>query len=412
MNRIRFTLVVGVAICAIVLPMRAPAQKRDQVPQPKTAGHYLFAWTGDVEHKGNDFLAVIDADPGSRTYGKLVTSVGTDQKTMQIHHTEYVMPASGMLFANDHVAGRTFIFDLRDPLRPKIVTSFTDMAGYMHPHSYVRLPDGNALATFQHQHHGSDAGHMADTGGLVEIDDTGKVIRSASSADPAFAGALLTPYSLVVLPELDRVVSTNSSMHDDGIFRGVTYQVWRLSDLKLLKTEYLDVGENRYAQISPEEPRLGPDGSVFVQTLGCGLERITDVNSDNPHSKLVYTFPGDWCGVPTIVGHFLVQAVPTIQGLIVLDIVNPVKPVEVSRLKLSEAYRPHWTGWDAKMQRLVVTGSEPRLYLLKLDLATGALSMDEAFRDADGKPGFNFADREWPHGWKGSGLPHGAVFSR
>jgi hypothetical protein len=26
--------------------------------------------------------------------------------------------------------------------------------------------------------------------------------------------------------------------------------------------------------------------------------------------------------------------------------------------------------------------------------------------------GFNFTDREWPHGWKGSGLPHGAVFSR
>ena len=29
------------------------------------------------------------------------------------------MPASGMLFANDHYAGRTFIFDLRDPLHAK-----------------------------------------------------------------------------------------------------------------------------------------------------------------------------------------------------------------------------------------------------------------------------------------------------
>ena len=45
-------------------------------------------------------------------------------------------------------------------------------------------------------------------------------------------------------PELDRVVSTNSSMHDENIFNGVTYQVWRLSDLKLLKTAYFDVGEN------------------------------------------------------------------------------------------------------------------------------------------------------------------------
>jgi len=84
----------------------------------------------------------------------------------------------------------------------------------------------------------------------------------------------------------------------------------------------------------------------------------------------------------------------------------------VSRVKLSDTFVPHWTGWDGTTQRVVVTGNEPRLYLLKLDQATGALTLDEAFHDADGKPGFNFANRDWPHGWRGSGLPHGVVFSR
>src|SRR5207253_2337431 len=116
-------------------------------------------------------------------------------------------------------------------LHPKTVTSFTDMAGYMHPHSYVRLPNGHVLATFQHAHHGT-TGTMGLSGGLVEIDDRGNVIRSASNADPAFPNALLTPYSLVVLPDLDRIVSTNSSMHLEDVLRGVTYQIWRLSDLK------------------------------------------------------------------------------------------------------------------------------------------------------------------------------------
>src|SRR5271170_300643 len=280
--------------------------------QPKSAapGHYLFAWTGDAAHQGNDFLAVIDADPSSSSYGHLMTTLVTDQQTKRVHHTEYSMPESGMLFANDHDAGRTFIFDVRDPLNPTIAASFTDMAGYMHPHSYLRLPNGHVLATFQHEHHAMSGGQMAETGGLVEIDDQGKVIRSSSNADAAFPDALLTPYSLVVLPELDRIVSTNSSMHLEDIFRGVTYQVWRLSDLKLLKTAYFDVGENRYAQISPEEPRLGPDGSVFVQTLGCGIERVTGVNTNEPTSHLVYSFPGNWCGVPTIVGHYLIQSVP------------------------------------------------------------------------------------------------------
>lgn len=200
-------------------------------------------------------------------------------------------------------------------------------------------------------------------------------------------------------------------MHLEDIFRGVTYQLWRLSDLKLLKTAYFDVGENHYSQISPEEPRLGPDGSIFVQTLGCGIERITGVKTDEPKSQLVYTFHGNWCGVPTIVGHYLIQSVPS-TGLIVLDITNGVKPVEVSRLKFSDTYKPHWTGWDVKTQRVVVTGREPRLFMLKLDQATGALSTDDTFHDAEGKAGFSFEERQWPHGWKGSGLPHGVVFSR
>jgi hypothetical protein len=252
---------------------------------------------------------------------------------------------------------------------------------------------------------------MGSSGGLVEIDNEGKVIRGSSNADPAFPDALLTPYGLVVIPELDRVVSTNSSMHLQDIFRGVTYQVWRLSDLKLLKTSYFDVGENRYSQISPQEPRLGPDGAVYVQTLGCGIERITGIKSDEPKSQLVYTFPGNWCGVPTIVGHYLIQSVPT-TGLVVLDIRNGAKPVEVSRLKFSDTYKPHWTGWDPKTQRVVVTGKESRLFLVKMDPATGALSLDETFHDAEGKPGFNFENQEWTHGWKGTGDPHGVVFSR
>jgi hypothetical protein len=288
------------------------------------------------------------------------------------------------------------------------------MAGYMHPHSYLRLPNGHVLATFQHRHDAAE--HWPGrSGGLVEIDDQGKVVRSVSSADPAFPDALLTPYSLIILPELDRVVSTNSAMADEDVFRGLTYQVWRLSDLKLLKTNYFDAGTGGYAHISPEEPRLGPEGAVYVQTLACGIERITGINTDNVKSQLVYAFPGAYCGVPTIVGHFLIESVPTMHALIVLDIAHGDKPVEVSRL-IFDNYNPHWTSWDEKAQRLVVTpGSDSplsRLYLVQLNQTTGALSFDKAFHDSDAKPGFNFENRKWPHGWTGSARPHGVVFSR
>jgi hypothetical protein len=49
-----------------------------QEKQTKASGHYLFAWTGDDAKKGNDFLAVIDADPDSASYGRLMTTLVTD----------------------------------------------------------------------------------------------------------------------------------------------------------------------------------------------------------------------------------------------------------------------------------------------------------------------------------------------
>jgi hypothetical protein len=174
-------LLIALALMSCTIHSNLQSQEQ-QINAP---GHYLFAWTGDAAHKGNDFLAVIDADPASKSYGQLMTTLATDQQSVRIHHTEYVMPASGMLFANDHDAGRTFIFDLRDPLHPKTATSFTDMAGYMHPHSFLRLPNGHVLATFQHVHHGESEGQMSGSGGLVEIDDQGRLIRSASSEAPA-----------------------------------------------------------------------------------------------------------------------------------------------------------------------------------------------------------------------------------
>ncbi|MBP7587519.1 MAG: hypothetical protein KBA72_06180 [Thermoanaerobaculia bacterium] len=422
MSKARRTLGVLALTCSILVAA-APAR-----PQTAAAPHALFVWAGDREKKGNDFLLVIDADPRSPQYGRMLTALATDQRTVRPHHTEYTMPESGMLFVNDHDAGRSFILDVRDPLRPAVAGSFEDMAGFAHPHSYLRLPNGHVLVSFQHDAEpkvpflghaapmaSMSSAAMGKTGGLVEIDDLGRVVRSSGNADAAFADNVLMPYSLVVLPQIDRVVSTNSSMHDPDLFSGTTYQVWRLSDLRLLKTAYFDPGERLYAHISPEEPRVGPDGSVFVQTLACGLERITGIATDAPVAKLVHTFPGNFCGVPTIVGRFFVQSVPAVHGFIVLDLADPAHPVEVSRLTISDLFRPHWTGWDPATGRIVATpGSEEdnRMYLLQLDPKTGALTVDDTFRDTDGKTGFSFAKRVWPHGWEGAGLPHGAVFSR
>ncbi|MFP5329544.1 MAG: hypothetical protein ACLGHC_05340 [Alphaproteobacteria bacterium] len=396
------------AITLAPMPLASPAQASEK------AGHYLFVWGGDQEKKGNNFLAVIDADPASPGYGKLVAGLDTGFKSVNPHHTEYEMPAGGMRFANDHQGNRTFVIDLTDPLKPRLAASFDSLAGYSMPHSYARLPNGNVLAAFQYPDPG---GHMAmggKTGGIVEIDNSGKAVRSVGNADPAFRDEGLLPYSLAVLPAIDRVLVTNSPMGDDFLLTSNTYQLFRLSDLKLMGTYRLDPGPRLNGHISPEEPRIGPDGAAYVHTLSCGVQRITGMDGRAPKAKLVHQYPGSWCGVPTIVGHYMVQAVPDIHGFIVLDIADGSKPVEVSRLVMGPDFAPHWTAWDPKTMRLVATPGKAgdRMYLLKLDEKTGRLSIDEAFRDADGQVGFSFGKRDWPHGWTGEAKPHGAVFSR
>ena len=163
---------------------------------------YLFAWCGDIESKASDFLAVIDADPASPQYGKVLESLPTGVAGSVPHHTEVEMPAGGLLMANGFEAGRTWIFDLREPLKPRIVTSFGSLGGYMHPHTFVRLPNGNVLATFQY--HGGH-GPKDDGGGLLEVNNSGQMLRSGSATDPAAAGELIRPYSVELLPGIDRV---------------------------------------------------------------------------------------------------------------------------------------------------------------------------------------------------------------
>src|SRR5947209_3955189 len=94
---------------------------------PGEPGHYLFAWAGDTANRGEDFVAVINADPDSPAYGKLVASAASGIRTHQVHHTEYWMPDGGLLFANDHKAGRTVVIDLRDPIHPHFHASFGDL---------------------------------------------------------------------------------------------------------------------------------------------------------------------------------------------------------------------------------------------------------------------------------------------
>jgi hypothetical protein len=383
-------------------------------PRPATEGRlpqearYLFAWSADKEKANSDFLAVVDASPASPTYGQVVASVPVGQTGTNAHHTEIELHPGGLLFANGFAAGRTWIFDLRAPLSPRIAARFDDRGSFSHPHSFLRLAGGNILATFQYR-----SGDHNAPGGLVEMDDTGALVRASPPADNP-VDPNVRPYSAAVLPGMDLVVTTSTDMHDAVKSRSV--QLWRFSDLKLLHTFPVPDPPGGYGAEYTAEPRVLADGTVLVSTFTCGLFRLTGLGSSSPSARPVFQFPGQWCGVPLLIGRFWVQTLETAGKLVVLDVSDPVAPVQISSLDFESGAEPHWLAYDALSHRIVVTGSgtlSHRIVMVKLNPATGALSWDESFRES-GSPqrGISFERTEWPHGKGGPAVPHGTVFSR
>lgn len=113
--------------------------------------------------------------------------------------------------------------------------------------------------------------------------------------------------------------------------------------------------------------------------------------------------------MPVVVGKYYVQTVPEINGLIALDVSDPARPVEASRIVFDEKFHmAHWLAADRKSDRLVVTGNNQSWALVvKLDPATGAMVIDPSLPD-----GINFDRASWPHGDSGPARVHGALFGQ
>jgi hypothetical protein len=397
---------------------------------PASPGDYLFVWAGDSAGKASDFLAVLDANPSSPQYGVVVATLPVGATGTHPHHTEAELSANGHLLANGFHAGRTWLFDLSAPRQPKILTSFGDLAGFSHPHTYVRLANGHVLATFQYKADSAASapapppdvmamGAAHTTGGLVEMDERGDVIRSGSASDAGTPDKYIYPYSVLPMANIDRAVSTTTDM-DEANKQATSQwvQVWRLSNLELLHTIALEPGPRGDEQQFSGEPRPLPDGkSVYIHTFNCGLYLLRDVEGDTPTAKFVKSFEGKNCGVPVLTGHYWLQTVPEAHALVALDISDAEHPREVSSLALGDDEQPHWIAIDGTGRRVVLNsagaGTGNRLFIIDFDPASGALKLDERFRDAgSARAGVTFTGKTWPTGFTGKAIPHGTVFSR
>ncbi|MBQ4854200.1 hypothetical protein IMW82_05885 [Rhodanobacter sp. B2A1Ga4] len=382
------------------------------------SSRYLFVWAMEASHPhaadtamtpagiaarrvrlglGNDFLAVFDVGKGP-SFGKLVAMLPVGEAVMA-HHTNYAEPPNGVLYANDWFGNSTYVFDLRDPVHPRLARKFGSVGTFGYPHSFAYLSNGNMLATFQYS-----GGFNHASGGLVEFDPQGRVVRTASAIVPGHPN--IRPYSLAVDEKLNRVVTGSADMM--GAQPSHVAQVWQLSDLKLIRTLPLPPQPDWFYDTAADssEPRLLADGkTVVVPTFNCGLFLVQNLAGDNPSLQHVYDFGYRTCEVPVVAGNFLVETMQSGHAIASLDMHDPEHPREVSRILLPPDEYPHWLSLEPGGNRLVITGYgalDTKVRFATIDRRTGKLTLESDVIELT---------RAWPDGWKGSAIPHGTVFS-
>jgi hypothetical protein len=410
---------------------------------------YILVWAGDADDQQSDFLAVIDGDPKSKDYGKVVKTytlpAGFD-KVNEPHHMNHHVSPNCKLFAGGLLSGNVFVFDVRDPLNvpaPRVLSAGVDFP-FTVPDDFQILPNGNVIGTFV----GSMS--LVSPGGVVEFDPEGNVVSWFAVGNDASSN----PHGISLKPDINRLVTSDFGVpitlfSSNNFYEIATHSSVRIFDLatrELLHIVSLPTGA-RYAASNGDPHQRetfavmevaflnghGKTGFFASAMGGGGLFYCPDATSATPACHLVYDYgynSGPGALSVTHDDRYLIQPLSTVgQGgtpkkVVVFDIADPMHPQVVQEVIVPDPTTggPHfgtfnesqtrygWTDYFVDDARIPVkVDGDHRLYVARWK--NGRLHVDRRFRDEnDGGVGVNFNRISWPHGEAGFASPHGLVF--
>jgi len=351
--------------------------------RPDQRESLLYVWTSDADAKQPDFLTVVDADPKSPGYGKILTTVPTGATVdNEAHHFGYTVNAD-RIFAGGLVSNRLFIYDVKtDPRHPTVIKTIPDLgaiSGYSGPHTYYAVPGGVMIAML-----GSKDG--TGPGALVRLDEQGNFVSALPAPnrpdDPGYM------YDVGVKPELNRMV-TSSWTHPHH-FRGNPIApenvgdavvVWDWKAGKVLQVEHLDK--------MPLEVRWqhGPAArGGFINCAGAStiwywedkdgklaFTRVIQLPASSTPADVRISYDNRLLYVSLFTGNAVQQ----------YDVSDPLHPKFVTEVKLQE---PNMMKLTPDSRRLYVSnsllsnldGKVPfRVWLL--NVGTGGMTLDDKF---------------------------------
>ena len=147
-HAIALACALAFAIAALLFSSTAAADETCNSPYmanlTKGQEDFVYVWTLGVEGLGDgqDKLVTLDANPKSKSYGKVVASVSVGERG-EAHHMGFTDDRR-FLWAGGLANNKIYVFDVAAaPAKPKLVRTITDLgdkSGWLGPHTFYALP--------------------------------------------------------------------------------------------------------------------------------------------------------------------------------------------------------------------------------------------------------------------------------
>jgi len=327
----------------------------------------LYVWSGDQARVAPDFLAVIDFDEDSPDYGKVIRTVpvpSPGSSGNEPHHCHLSADrntlACGGLLALLRGQNSIFFFDVSDARHPRFMFSTSGTLSNI-TDDFLPLKDGGFLVTQMGSHTGGTPGRVAEF-------DANLHLVGEWPADPPEHD--FNPHGISARPELNLMVTSDfmmpaSSLNivpGDPLLRGII-RVWDLQARSIVRTiEIPSALGTMDVKLIPRDP-LGRafttgmfDGLVYLVDTASGTSQVVfDCEDIVPHVE-----------VPVRGGMTQLLAMPQSGDRLIfasfqagqvgmLDVTDPVHPVQTGIVNLGANAGPHMIALTDDDKRLVVS---------------------------------------------------------
>ncbi|MES2525033.1 MAG: selenium-binding protein SBP56-related protein [Gemmatimonadota bacterium] len=382
----------------------------------------LYVWASDAAKVAPDFLAVIDFDRKSPTYGKVLSTVplpapgnvGNEPHHCHTSADGNVLGCGGLLSV---LKGQNdiFFFDISDARHPKFIKS-TRAPNSSITDEFVALPDGGFLVTNMGSASGGPGGRVVEfDADLNLVAEHPKVLPADGKFNPHGMDADFKRNRLVTADFVNPASTLNAV--PGGIEFRSSLRFWDLATRTITRTVNLpDQAGTMDVRLIPGDQR----GRAVTVNMFTGLfysvdptdgsyEQAFDASTVLPHVET--SVRGGLPGLMAVprTGSRLIYATILAGQVVMLDISNPKNFKQMSVVSFGKGAGPHSVHLTHDDKRLVVTDyfldqddigkvrldGDRKVHVL--DVGQQSISVDPRFQVVD----FNIAFKTGP------ARPHG-----